>query len=200
MNRFLTIFLVATVLLFSCKKTMPLSGTQVIQLYPLRAGNVWIYEDSFFTVSGAYYGKDTFRLKPGNAIRFNNQEYTPITDQYDDSIFTIRSDDTTVYMLEPQGESLIYTQPLPGSQPVINHYYDGNILSSAIFTERSTTTNYPAYKIVITQDDGYWLDYRQQQIYFSPGLGIIKGSDTWKANNGNLYTSDIYQLLAYSLN
>ncbi len=98
--------LLSPLLLISCLKRDNISNNFSNELFPLKQGNKWIYVDSFFTPSGNYFGKDTFHLKTAPTINFNNHVFTPITDQYDDSIFVLRADDTTIYMLRPQGEAL----------------------------------------------------------------------------------------------
>lgn len=175
------------------------NSNQSKQLYPLAAGNVWIYVDSFFDIYQTYQGKDTFRLKTATTVNQNNHIYTPITDQFDDSIFTLRSNDTTVFIREPIGESLMFRWPVISNQPNITNSYFGNTLTSIIYTDKNITTNYPSYKIVITQDNGLWYDYRQQELYFTIGLGIIKGRDLWKNSMGNIYASDSYTLISYNL-
>ena len=100
-------FFTFTALLFLafCKKDPGTPGDH--KLYPLVNGNTWIYVDSFFDDRGFFYGLDTFTLKVAKTITFNNHLYTPITDQYDDSIFTVRPTDTTVFMLKYPAEPLL---------------------------------------------------------------------------------------------
>ncbi len=183
----------------SCNKGSISNNSQGKQLYPLASGNVWIYVDSFFDIYQNYLGKDTFRLKTAKTVNQNNHIYTPITDQFDDSIFTLRSDDTTVFIREPPGESLMFRWPMTTNQSSINNSYFGDSLTSIIYTDKNVTTNYPSYKIVVTQDDGLWYDYKQQEFYFTVGLGIIKGRDLWKNFNGDIYVSDSYRLISYNI-
>jgi hypothetical protein len=195
----LLLFFSAILFFASCKKETDDGSDQSGQLFPLANGNKWIYVDSFFTTTGIYKGKDTFYLKTAETINFSNQVFTPITDQFDDSIFIVRSDDTTVFILEPPGESLMFRWPVNTGQPVITNSYQGDIMNSMIFTELNATTNYPAYKIVITQNDGQWANYRQQELFFSIGLGIIKGRNIRKTGTGDFYTTDTYHLLSYTV-
>jgi len=182
----------------SCRKESPSASAAGAQLYPLTKGNVWIYVDSFFDYNGVYYGLDTFPLKVANSIDFAGHTYTPITDQYDDSIFTLRSDDSTVFLLEPPAELLVFQWPLDRSQTAIVNSYAGTSYTSAIYTDRDSSTNFPSYRIVVTHDDGSWTGYRQQEMYFTPGKGMIKGLDLWKTSDGTIYTSDAYHLIAYT--
>jgi hypothetical protein len=184
--------------LASCKKDKD-NNNQNTRLYPLADGNKWIYVDSFFDDSGFYYGKDTFSLKPAKTISVNNQVYTPITDQYNDSIFIVRCTDTSVYILKRLGEALIYKLPLDQTQQVIVNSYYSDSLNATIYTTRITNTSYPSYKIVITENDGQWYNYKQQELFFTPGLGIIKGRDIRKNRAGNTFIYDSFSLLAYSL-
>jgi hypothetical protein len=189
---------VVFVLIASCKKQSGDSGAKNTQLYPLTKGNKWIYVDSFFTPSGFFYGLDTFTLKAAQTILFNNEIYTPVTDQYDDSIFTLRSTDSSVYILKEQGEALMFKQPLDETLPVLINSYYGDLLNSANHTKLNTTS-FPSYKIVITQDDGLWNHYKQQELFFTVTLGIIRGRDIRKTNAGNSYTYDSYKLITYGL-
>ena len=188
-----------TTLLFcaSCKKQTVTSSN--LQLYPLAIGNKWIYADSFFNDRGLFYGIDTFTLKTVKTINFNDEVYTPITDQYDDSIFILRSTDTTVFMLKQPVEPLLFSLPISEVQPVIINSYPTNFLNSIIYTQRITNTNYPSYKILITYDDGQRSHYKQQELFFTPGIGIIKGRDIRKNTAGVLYAYDSYRLISYSL-
>ena len=154
--RIIIILIFSASLFASCLKKTNNINNKSTQLYPLAQGNVWVYEDSFFDEYGSYYGKDTFYLKTVKTINYNNQVYTPITDIYDDSIFTLRSDDSTVFIWEQPVESLMFRWPLDPGQPVIATSYLEDTLTSMIYTSRITTTNYPSYKIVITQDNGFW--------------------------------------------
>ena len=200
MKKILLPFFSALLFLASCKKEIQTANKPNKQLYPLAYGNKWAYVDSFFDDNESYYGKDTFFLKASKTITFNNLVYTPIRDQYDEAIFTIRSDDKIVFMLEPPGESLMFSLPLDERQSFITNSYYGDSLNSIIYTQQNTSTNYPSYKILITQDDGQWYDYRQQEIYFTSGIGIIKGRDTRKNSNGDFNYSDSYNLISYSFN
>jgi hypothetical protein len=186
-------------LLISCVKRDDVSNNFSSELFPLEQGNKWLYVDSFFTLSGNYYGKDTFHLKAAPTINFNNHVFTPITDQYDDSIFVLRADDTTIYMLRPHGEALFFSLPVDNSQPVKTIVYNGGIVRSLIYSERIMTTSFPSYKIVFIHDDGLWSNFRQQEYYFTPGLGIIKGRNQRKSSLGNLYTTDSYFLYSYTV-
>ena len=190
-------FIAALFILNSCKKEPVTRASK--QLYPLVTGNKWIYVDSFFTDAGVYYGKDTFTLKAANTITVNNRLYTPVTDQYDDSIFILASTDSTVYILKEFGEALLFTWPLNETQPIINNSYRGDTLNSRIYTVKNITTAFPSYKIIITQDDGIWFHYRQQELFFTPGIGIIKGLHSRKNSTGRLYKSDSYKLITYGL-
>src|SRR5689334_6191250 len=84
----------------ACKKNNDTPVAKSSQLFPLNANNKWIYVDSFFDAEGRYIGKDTFHLKPAAAIAFNGHNFTPITDQFDEPIFTVASNDSTVFMLK----------------------------------------------------------------------------------------------------
>jgi len=128
--------------------------------------NLWVYIDSFSDESGTYYGKDTFLLKPAKPLSFNNQVYTPITDQYDEAIFTVRSGDSTVFMLESPAEMVMFSLPADKNQTAILNSYYGGMYRSAFYTEKIIITNYLSYRIVITKDDGQWYDYQQQEIFF----------------------------------
>jgi hypothetical protein len=201
MKKTVTIFLFSALILFAaCKKGDNGDNSDNKPLYPLTAGNKWIYVDSFFNDTGYFYGLDTFTLIAAKTINFNNQIYTPVTDQYDDSIFTLRATDSTVFILKELGETLMFKWPFTQEQPVIVNTYHGDSLKSVIYTERITYTNYPSYKIVITQDDGTWWRYKQQELFFTSGIGIIKGRDLRKNRAGNIYAYDSYKLIAYSLN
>ena len=195
------LFLVLPCLLLftSCRKENNEGNNLSSELYPLKQGNKWLYVDSFFNQSGNYFGKDTFYLKAAPTINFNNHVFTPITDQYDHSIFVLRADDTTVYMLKPHGESLFFTWPVDNSRIVRETTYNGGTIKSMIYTERIITTNFPSYKIVFIQDDGVWTNFRLQEYYFTPGLGIIKGRNQRKNISGNIYTTDSYYLFSYGL-
>src|SRR5882762_4712576 len=96
----LAFFAVVILLFFASCKKQSASNNPAAQLYPLAANNKWIYVDSFFDNTGFFYALDTFTLRTANTIQFNNHEYTPITNQFDDSIFTLRSTDTSVYLLK----------------------------------------------------------------------------------------------------
>lgn len=195
------VFYIFFALLFftSCKKMTDVSTNLNKQLYPLAPGNKWIYVDSFFNEAGVYYGKDTFTIKTTKTITYNNQVYTPVTDQFDDSIFILRSDDSTVFILEHPGEALMFKLPVNNSQPFITSLYNGNTYSSVINTQQYTTTNFPSYKILITQDDGQWFNFKQQELFFTIGLGIIKGRDIRKNRAGKEYAYDSYKLISFSL-
>ncbi len=153
---------------------------------------------SFFDFYGDFYGCDTFNLRATDTVSYNNIDYTVIADQFGDHIFTVRSDDSSAYILEPKGEALLLNLPMPAtSEPYINNSSINDTLNSKIYTTIITTTNYPSYKILITQDDGIWSDYKQEELYFSVGIGIIKGYIRWKNANGIVFTSDSYVLLAH---
>jgi len=199
MNKILLPVFAVMVLLASCKKDTEKESTPNKQLYPLTASNVWIYVDSFFDYTGDYYGKDTFILKPGKTINFNSREYIPITDQYGSSIFTIRSTDSSVFILKESTESLLFQWPLDESQPALYNSYNNDSLTSVIFTKLNIHTDFPSYRILITKDDGLWNHYKQQELYFTKGLGIIRGRDWRKNIDDNEYTSDSYELVGYSL-
>jgi hypothetical protein len=187
------------VLFISCLKEKDTGNNLSSELYPLARGNKWLYVDSFFSLSGNYFGKDTFYLKAAPTIDFNNHVFTPITDQYDDSIFILRADDTTVHILKPHGESLFFSWPVDNSQPVKTTTYNGGLTRSLIYTERIMTTSFPSYKIVFIHDDGVWTNFRQQEYFFTVGLGIIKGRNQRKNSLGNIYTTDSYTLFSYSV-
>ena len=184
----------------SCKKDIstannPKTGSG---LYPLGAENKWTYIDTFFDVYGNNYGFDTFYLRTTDTISYNGTDYTVIADQYGDRVFTVRSDDSSVYILEPKGEALMLRLPMPTTnEPFINYSFMDDTLNSKIYTAIITTTNYPSYKILITQDDGTWADYKQEELYFTVGIGIIKGYIRWKNSAGIVFTSDSYILLAH---
>ena len=188
---------VAVVVFTSCKKGTVAEKNN--QLYPLAAGNKWIYIDSFFDASGTYLGKDTFPLKAAKTIVFNTRVYTPLTDIYDDSIFIVSSTDAEVFILNELGETLMFRWPLD-VLPVITNSYHKDSLISMIYTERQTLTVYPSYRVLITRDDGKNLHYKQQELFFSPGIGIISGRDIRKDLAGNFYIYDSYKLISYSLN
>jgi hypothetical protein len=199
MKEKLILILLSSLLVISCLKTDDISNNFSSELFPLKQGNKWLYVDSFFTASGNYFGKDTFHLKTASTINFNNHVFTPITDQYDDSIFILRADDTTIYMLRPQGEALFFKWPPDNSQPVKTTVYNGGILRSLIYSERIMTTSFPSYKIILIYDDGLWPNFRQQEYFFTRGLGIIRGSNQRKNSLGNLYTTDSYFLFSYTV-
>jgi hypothetical protein len=169
------------------------------KLYPLANGNTWIYIDSFFDDRGFFYGLDTFTLKVAKSINFNNHLYTPITDQYDDSIFTVRSTDTTVFMLKYPAEPLLFLWPHNAAPTLIVNSYRNDTLIAAIFTQLITTIQHPSYKILVTYDDGQRSHYKQQELYFTPGIGITRGRDIRKNSAGILYAYDSYRLISYSL-
>jgi hypothetical protein len=164
--------LLGPLLLISCTKRDIISNNLSSELFPLKQGNKWLYVDSFFTLSGNYFGKD---------------------------IFVLRADDSSIYMLRPQGEVLFFNWPIDNSQPVKTNSYNGGTVSSLIYSERIMTTNFPSYKIVFIHDDGLWSNFRQQEYYFTPGLGIIKGRNQRKSSLGNLYTTDSYFLYSYTV-
>jgi hypothetical protein len=199
MQKIPVLFFTALVAFASCKKQRTEANNFNPQLYPLTAGNKWIYVDSFFNERGFFYGLDTFTLKTVKTISVNNQVYTPVTDQYDDSIFTVRSTDSTVYLLKKPGEVLLFKLPLAEGQPTITNSYYGDTLRSEIFTERNIRTPFPSYKIIITYDDGLWYHYKQQELFFTIGIGIIKGRDFRKTNAGISYPYDSYRLITYGL-
>lgn len=194
------VLILCTLLFFSaCKKSVGSipTNTKTNQLFPLIKNSKWIYIDSFYDYDGTFYGFDTFYLKPADTIIKNNVAYTPITDQWDEAIFTIRSDDSVAYILEPPGESLFFQSPLPANQSSINNSYFNNLLQSDIYTNQLMLNHFACYKIVVTQDDGNWAHFKQEEFYFSVGVGIVKGYTRWKNSDGSLYTSDSYVLLAY---
>lgn len=194
-----SILLLCTLLLLNCKKEEPPPAVFSNDLFPLAIGNRWLYVDSFFTPSGNYYGKDTFDLKPASTINFNTHVFTPITDQYDDSIFVLRIDDTAVHMLRPHGESLFYSRQTDTTQPVKTIIYNGGASTTMIYTQRIMTTSYPSYKIIFIEDNGVWSSFRQQEYFFTVGLGIIKGKNLRKNSLGNIYTTDAYTLYSFSV-
>ncbi|MBS1933574.1 MAG: hypothetical protein JST96_06215 [Bacteroidetes bacterium] len=168
------------------------------EMYPLAQGNVWIYADSFYDVDGTYVGKDTFRLKTIKPFQFKGQTYTPITDQFDDSIFVIRSNDSSVFIMEGPGEALLSKWPMDTSEPFITNSYYGDTLTSVINTRVINFTNFPSYRTIITYNDGSLAGYRQEELYFTKGKGIIKGRDIWKTFSGATFISDSYTLISYS--
>jgi hypothetical protein len=200
MRSILRLILIFLILCTACKKQHAAGNDKPAQLYPLATGNKWVYVDSFFDASGSFYGADTFNLKAAKATALKQQLYTPVTDIFDDSIFILRSTDSTVHILREGREALLFRWPLDQSQPVINNSYYGDSLRSMIYTATNNSTNYPSYKILVIQDDGQWLHYRQQELFFTPGIGIIKGRDIKKNSSGNFFTYDAYKLTAYSLN
>jgi hypothetical protein len=199
MKKILLLLFSYLLILVACKKETAPTIAHTGQLYPLAQGNVWIYVDSFFDVDGSYVGKDTFRLKTIKPFQFRNQVYTPITDQYDDSIFIIRSDDSSTFILEQPGEALLSKWPMDNAQPFITNSYYGDTLSSIINTAINNTTNFPSYKTLITYDNGLLYGYHQQEIYFTYGKGIIKGHDILKTSLGSTFVSDVYTLISYSV-
>jgi len=104
-----------------------------------------------------------------------------------------------VYLLKQPDEPLLFRSPITEAQPAIISSYSNNFLNSTIFTKPITSTNYQSYKILITQDDGQASNYKQQELYFTPGIGIIKGRDIRKTSAGSFYAYDSYRLIAYSL-
>lgn len=193
------LILLTCILLLNCKKEEPVHSFLSNDLFPLAKGNRWLYVDSFFSQSGNYYGKDTFDLKPVSTINFNDHVFTPITDQYDDSIFVLRMDDTAVHMLRPHGESLFYSRQTDTAQRVKTIIYNGGTSTTIIYTQRIMTTSYPSYKIVFIEDNGVWSNFRQQEYFFTIGLGIIKGKNQRKNSLGNIYTTDAYTLYSFSV-
>ncbi len=181
----------------ACKKNNSMPPYHNSQLFPLTSGNEWVYADSFFDVTGTYSGLDTFHLKSAATLVHNNHIYTPITDQFDEAVFTVRSDDSSVFVWKPAGEALMFSLPLPATVPYMNNSYSGDTLNSKIYTDKIKTIGYPSYRIVIKQDDGLWYHYVQDEYFFSIGIGIIKGNTKWKNNNGDVYTSDSYTLTYY---
>jgi hypothetical protein len=184
----------------SCKKDVNTSNNAGAgkQLYPLGAANKWTYIDTFFDAYGDYYGFDTFYLRATDTMFYNGTGYTVITDQFGDHVFTVRSDDSSAYILEPKGEALMLSLPMPaGNDTSINNSFQDGTLNSKIYTTVVTTTNYPSYKILITQDDGVLSDYKQDELYLAAGIGIIKGYTRWKNAAGDIYTSDSYIMLAH---
>lgn len=200
MRKISFLIIIAFIFLLSCKKQNGAENNHNNQLYPLATGSTWIYVDSFFESSGKYLGKDTFQIKPAKTIIFNNRIYTPLTDKYDDSIFILSSTDTTVHILNSVGEALIFRWPLDVSQLVIINSYHKDSLVSMIYTEKNILTAYPSYKVLIIRDDGQGQHYKQQELFFAIGIGVIKGRDIKKDNAGNLYTYDSYKLISFSLN
>lgn len=198
---FKILFLIFTACIFfiSCKKEVKTVDKTNTQLYPLTKGNLWIYVDSFFDESQSYVGKDTFYLIASDTFTVNNHVYTALVDQYYDTVFTLRSDDSTVFTLEKPGESMMFSFPENDTQTFIFNSYFGDLLNSTIYTRQYTTTNYPSYKILITQNDGIWYHYKQKEFFFSFGLGIIKGRDFRKTDTGDFYYYDSYNLITYSL-
>ncbi len=184
-------------LLVSCKKNNVPPQHSNKQLFPLTKGNQWVYVDSFFDVDGAYTGIDTFHLQTTVTVVHNNQSYTPISDQYEQAVFTVRSNDSSVFLWKPPGEVLLFNVSLPATVPYINNSYFGDTLNSIIYTNKISTMGYPSYHIVVTQDDGLWYHYVQDEYFFSIGIGIIKGITRWKNNNNEVYTSDSYRLIYY---
>jgi hypothetical protein len=200
MKNILQIAFTYLILFAACKKdSTPASHPKITQLYPLTQGNKWSYIDSFFDYDGTYYGLDTFYLKPGKPITQNNIVYTPITDQFDEPIFTVRSDDSSVFILETAGEALLFTWPFSPGQFLINNSYFDNTLNSKIYTDEVNSTNYTSYKIIITGDDGIWYNYKQEEFYFTRQVGIIKGYTKRKNSNGSLFTFDSFSIIGFSL-
>jgi hypothetical protein len=200
MRSILPLILTLLVLSAACKKQHAAGNDKPAQLYPLATGNKWIYVDSFFDASGSFYSADTFNLKAAKATILKQQLYTPLTDIFDDSIFIIRSTDSTVHILKEGREALLFRWPLDLSQTVITNSYHGDSLRSMIYTAKNSSANYPSYRILIIQDDGQLTHYRQQELFFTPAIGIIKGRDIKKSSTGNFYTYDAFKLVAYSLN
>ncbi len=198
--RLLLLLILLVPLCFTACKKQGAGNDHTAQLYPLTTGNKWIYVDSFFDAAGSFYGLDTFNLKAAVSKTFNQQLYTPLTDKFDDSIFILRSSDTTVHILKAAGEALLFRQPIDQSQAVIINSYHSDSLRSMIYTSLNTSTSYPSYKILVIQDDGNPSHYRQQELFFTPGLGIIKGRDIKKTSTGIFYTYDSFKLISYSLN
>lgn len=195
MKHAVTTGIVLMVFLSSCNKSKSLVVPE--QLYPLAADNKWIYVDSFFNESGFFYGMDTFTLKTTPAIKFNDELFTPITDQYDDSIFTVHCTDSAVYLLKRPSALLIYHKKL--NMPVVITQYNNGLYTVTVQTTKITSTSHPSYKIVIEKNDGLQLNYRMQELYFAPGVGIINGRDFRYSRNGQLYAFGSYRLYQYSL-
>ncbi len=183
--------------LVSCKKNNVSPQPVNKQLFPLTKGNQWVYIDSFFDADGAYNGFDTFQLKTAADVVHNNQSYTPISDQYEQAVFTVRSNDSSVFLWKPAGEVLLFNLSLPATVPYINNSYFGDTLASKIYTRKMSTMGYPSYQIIVTQDDGLWYHYVQDIYFFSVGIGIIKGITRWKNYYNEVYTSDSYRLIYY---
>ena len=183
--------------LASCKKNNVSPQPVNTQLFPLTAGNQWVYVDSFFDVDGTYAGIDTFHLQPAANVVHNNQSYTPISDQYEQAVFTVRSNDSSVFLWKPSGEVLMFSLALPATVPYMNNSYFGDTLTSKIFTRKISTMGYPSYQIIVTQDDGLWYHYVQDEYFFSIRIGIIKGITKWKNSNHEIYISDSYRLIYY---
>jgi hypothetical protein len=183
----------------ACIKENPGVNRAAAQLYPLQMGNTWVYVDSFYDDTGNYIGLDTFALKPGIAVQRNGMFYTPITDRYDDSIFIVRSGDSLAYIMEPPGESLLFSLPVDTFNTAKVLYYDSGRMQTIIFSKTLSNTNFPSFRIVITMDDGKWYDYEQRTFFFTPYLGIIKGSNAWKNAIGKIYISDSYQLTSFTV-
>lgn len=201
MTRFKNLWiLLAFPALTSCLKNEPAGYPFDSQLFPLKTGNIWVYVDSFYTDAGEYYGFDTFALKTGQPLSRNGQIYIPVNDQYDDSIFIVRSDDSSAFILEPPGESLLFSTPVDTFRSATILNYDGGRMQTVIFSKSLSNTSFPSYRIVITMDDGNWHDFEQRVLFFSPHIGIIQGSDAWKNASGEIYTSDTYHLTAFTLN
>jgi hypothetical protein len=201
MRKFLLQICICLLIFVSCKKDAPVSDQPVnTQLYPLTQGNKWLYIDSFFDFDGTYYGFDTFYLKAAKTITQNNEVYTPISDQYDEPIFTVRSDDSLVFILEERGEALMFVSPLPENQHSLSNSYFDNALQSKIYTHKITSTNYPCYRILITEDDGIFSHYKQEEFYFTIGVGIIQGYTRRKTSVGDLFISDSYVLIGFNIN
>lgn len=191
--------LFAVVLFFiACKKNVSDTDNEpaITQLYPLIEGSKWIYIDSFFDYDNTYYGCDTFYLKPAKKITRNNIVYTPITDQWEDSIFKIRSDETAAFILEPLGESILFRLPVPADELYIDSSAS-YFLYSKVFTDEINSTIFPSYKVIITQNDGYWRHYKQEELYFTPNVGIVKGYKRYKNSDGSTFISDSFVLIAY---
>lgn len=190
-------FLFVLTVAAGCKKQQP--ANTPLQLYPLAAGNKWIYIDSFFTENNVFYRLDTFTLKTTIPVNFNSKLFTPITDQFDDSIFTIHCDDTAVYLLKRPDAVLIFKQHLPANTSALISNYSSSNLQVTIYTEKIITTSHPSYKIVIIKDNGLLAYYRKEELYFAPGIGIIKGRHYRYSPSGVLYAYDSFRLYQYSL-
>ena len=196
--KLLSQLLIVTVCFFAACKKQTVTAINP-QLYPLAKNNKWIYIDSFFTASGVFYGLDSFTLKTAEKITRDNRLFTPVTDQYDDAIYILSSTDTTVRILSDPGAALLFRSPLATATPVITTSYFHDSLKLSIFTGQVLFTSQPSYKIIMIQDDGLWQHYKEQELYFTPGIGIIKGRDIRKTAAGNTYAYDSYRLVAYSL-